>query len=85
MAAGTTHEYLVRLRDVILEEREFTKKLDMDSLALVMQERKNLFRFWHMSSSSMMKTTNSQQPFAMKTDVTPIFLKQPLAGYGKPW
>ncbi len=44
MAAGTTHEYLVRLRDVILEEREFTKKLDMDSLALVMQEKEELIQ-----------------------------------------
>jgi len=44
MTAGTTHDYLVRLRDVILEEREFTKVLDMDSLMLVMQEKEELIQ-----------------------------------------
>ena len=44
MTAGTTHDYLVRLRDVILEEREFTKALNMDSLAAVMQEKEELIQ-----------------------------------------
>jgi hypothetical protein len=44
MIAGTTHEYLVRLRDVILEEREFTKVLDMESLAVAMQEKEELIQ-----------------------------------------
>jgi hypothetical protein len=44
MIAGTTHEYLVRLRDVILEEREFTKALDMESLAEAMQEKEELIQ-----------------------------------------
>ena len=44
MTAGTTHQYLVRLRDVILEEREFTKVLDMKSLAGIMQEKEELIQ-----------------------------------------
>ena len=30
MSDNKTHEYLIRLRDVIVEEREFAKKLDME-------------------------------------------------------
>ncbi|HID70118.1 MAG TPA: flagellar protein FlgN [Desulfobacterales bacterium] len=44
MIAGTTHDYLVRLRDVILEEREFTKALDMKSLADAMHEKGELIQ-----------------------------------------
>lgn len=44
MTARTTHEYLVRLHDVILEEREFTKVLDMDSLSTAMQEKEELIQ-----------------------------------------
>lgn len=44
MAAGTTHDNLVRLRDLILEEREFTKALDMESLAVAMQEKEELIQ-----------------------------------------
>ncbi len=44
MIAGTTHEYLVRLHDVILEEREFTKALDMQSLAKAMNEKEELIQ-----------------------------------------
>ncbi len=44
MIAGTTHEYLVRLRDLILEEREFAKMLDMESLAAAMQEKEELIQ-----------------------------------------
>jgi hypothetical protein len=42
--AGTTHEYLVRLHDIILEEREYTKVLDMESLAVAMQEKEELIQ-----------------------------------------
>lgn len=44
MTAGTTHQYLVRLRDVILEEREFAKVLDMQSLTDAMQEKEELIQ-----------------------------------------
>lgn len=44
MTAGTTHQYLVRLRDVILEEREFAKVLDMKSLIEAMQEKEELIQ-----------------------------------------
>lgn len=44
MTVRTTHEYLVRLHDVILEEREYTKMLDMESLAAVMQEKEELIQ-----------------------------------------
>lgn len=44
MTAGTTRQYLIRLRDVILEEREFTKVLDLESLAQAMQEKEELIQ-----------------------------------------
>ncbi len=44
MTAGTTHQNLVRLHDVILEEREFTKVLDMESLAAAMEEKEELIQ-----------------------------------------
>jgi len=44
MIAGTTHDYLVRLRDIILEEREFTKVLDIESLTTVMQAKEELIQ-----------------------------------------
>ena len=44
MDAGTTHKYLVRLRNVILEERKFAKILDMESLAVAMQEKEELIQ-----------------------------------------
>ncbi len=44
MTAKTTHDYLVRLRDVILEEREYAKALDMDSLGKAMQEKEELIQ-----------------------------------------
>lgn len=44
MIARTTHEYLVRLRDLILEEREYTKVLDMKSLAVAIREKEELLQ-----------------------------------------
>ncbi len=44
MTAGTTHQRLVRLHQVILEEREFTKTLDMNSLTEAMQEKEELIQ-----------------------------------------
>ncbi|HIP83423.1 MAG TPA: flagellar protein FlgN, partial [Desulfocapsa sulfexigens] len=44
MTTGSTHQNLVRLRDVILEEREFTKVLDMKSLAAAMREKEELIQ-----------------------------------------
>jgi hypothetical protein len=40
-----THEYLVRLRDVIIQEREFAKKLDMEKMATVMGEKEELLQY----------------------------------------
>ncbi len=44
MSSKTTHDYLVRLRDVILEEREHAKALDMHSLAKSVQEKEELIQ-----------------------------------------
>ncbi|HIQ38024.1 MAG TPA: flagellar protein FlgN [Desulfocapsa sulfexigens] len=44
MTTGSTHQNLVRLRDVILEEREFTKVLDMKSLAAAIREKEELIQ-----------------------------------------
>ena len=42
MKARTTHEYLVRLRDIILEEREYAKNLDMRGMVAAMQEKEEI-------------------------------------------
>lgn len=40
----STHEYLVQLHDVIIEERECAKKLDMDGLESAMREKERLMQ-----------------------------------------
>lgn len=42
MTAGTTHEYLVRLRDIIIEERECAKVLDIKGMISAMSEKERL-------------------------------------------
>lgn len=42
MNARTTHEYLVRLRDTILQERDCAMNLNMDGLRLAMSEKEQL-------------------------------------------
>jgi len=42
MAPGTTHQYLVRLHNLILEEREFAKILDMKGMTAAMAEKAEL-------------------------------------------
>lgn len=44
LTAGTTHEYLVRLHDVILEEREHAKTLDMEGMQKSMHEKEELLQ-----------------------------------------
>lgn len=44
MNAGTTHEYLVRLLDVILQERECAKKLDLDGMVAATNEKEQLLQ-----------------------------------------
>lgn len=44
MNAGTTHDYLIRLRDIILQEREYAKSLDMEGMATAMQEKQELIQ-----------------------------------------
>ena len=44
MSGGTTREYLIRLRDVILEEREFAKALDMEGMSRAMTEKEELIQ-----------------------------------------
>jgi len=42
MNAGTTHDYLVRLRDIILRERECAKKLDLEGMVAATNEKEQL-------------------------------------------
>ena len=44
MTARTPHEYLVRLRNVILEERAHAKALDMDALIKTVKEKEELLQ-----------------------------------------
>ena len=45
MSAERTHEYLVRLHDVIIQEREYAKKLDMDGMSKAMGEKEELVQY----------------------------------------
>jgi len=45
MSDRKTHEYLVRLCDVIVQEREFAKKLDMEGMFKVMGEKQELIEY----------------------------------------
>lgn len=45
MIAGTTHDKLVRLRDLIFEERQHAKILDMKSLDAAMQEKEDIVNY----------------------------------------
>ncbi len=42
MTARTTHDYLIRLLDVIIIERECAKQLDLDAMFNAMQEKEEL-------------------------------------------
>jgi len=41
----TTHDKLLRLRDLILEERQFARNLDMENLYGAMREKEDLIQF----------------------------------------
>lgn len=45
MSEAKTHEYLVRLLEVILKERECAKNIDMDGLANIMGEKEELIQY----------------------------------------
>lgn len=42
MNARTTHDYLIRLHDVILQEREYAKTLDIPGMLEMMREKEDL-------------------------------------------
>jgi len=44
MEARTTHEYLVRLRDIIFEERECAKALDIQGMIAAMNTKEELVK-----------------------------------------
>jgi hypothetical protein len=44
METRTTHDYLVRLRDVILQERECAKNLDMQGMIEAMQTKEDIVK-----------------------------------------
>jgi hypothetical protein len=44
MKPGTTHDYLVRLRDIILEERDCARALDMQGMIAAMQAKEEIVK-----------------------------------------
>lgn len=44
MNTSTTHDYLVRLRDIIIQEREYAKKLDLDGMLAATNEKEQLLQ-----------------------------------------
>ena len=45
MSAGTTHDKLIRLRDLILEERRFAQAFDMGRLNEAMTEKEDIVNY----------------------------------------
>ena len=45
MSDGTTHDYLVKLLNVTLQEREYAKKLDMAGMSKAMGEKEGLIQY----------------------------------------
>jgi hypothetical protein len=45
MSTGKTHEYLARLLNVIIKEREYAKKLDMNGMMHAMGEKEELVQY----------------------------------------
>ncbi len=44
MTTGKTHDYLIRLRDLILQEREYAKTLDLTAMAQIQHEKEELMQ-----------------------------------------
>ena len=44
MATSTTHDYLVRLLNIILEEREYAKNLDVEGLYMAMEKKEEIVK-----------------------------------------
>ncbi len=44
MSAHTTHEHLLRLRDLLIEERECAKALNLSAMSSVMAEKEELLQ-----------------------------------------
>jgi hypothetical protein len=44
MAAGTTHDYLIALKNVILKERQCAIQLDLDGMYSAMNEKEEIIR-----------------------------------------
>ena len=44
MNASTTHDHLIRLRDIIIQERECAVRLDMSAMAAFTAEKERLFQ-----------------------------------------
>jgi flagellar biosynthesis/type III secretory pathway chaperone len=44
MSADKIHGYLIRLRDLILEEREYAKAMDLTGMARIMAEKEELLQ-----------------------------------------
>jgi len=44
MKAGTTHDYLVRLRDIIIEERLCATQLDIEGMLRAMDEKEEIVK-----------------------------------------
>ena len=45
MSARTTHDKLIRLRDLILEERQYARNLEMENLHAAMEEKEDLLNY----------------------------------------
>lgn len=71
-----THEYLVRLLDIIIQEREYAKKLDMDGMSKAMGEKEELIQYLSLvqeldetdrSLASRIRSENRRNAFLFKS------------------
>jgi flagellar biosynthesis/type III secretory pathway chaperone len=62
MNARTTHDYLVRLHDVIIQEREYAKDLNIQGMTEMMREKEELVQVL----AHVQKIDESDRPIAAR-------------------
>lgn len=90
MSTGKTHEYLARLLEVIIQERECAKKLDMDGMYKIMGEKEELVQYLSLVQeldeqdqplAAQIRNENRRNAFLFKSTLG--WIKQIMEFFGK--
>jgi hypothetical protein len=90
MSPGKTHEYLVRLHDVILQEREYAKNLDIEGMTRAMGEKDELIQYLSLVQvldeqdkplAARIRSENRRNAFLFKSTLT--WIREIMEFFGK--